>query len=51
MRIFFFRGGGGINFWSKDIYIYFFSFGGGGGLLSEALTIFFLGRGLIFVLT
>ena len=40
---FFFRGGGGINFWSKDIYIFFFSFGGG-GLLSEALTIF-LGGG------
>ena len=44
MRIFFFRGGGGINFWSKDIYIYIFSFGGG-GLLSEALTIFFGGGG------
>ena len=46
---FFFRGGGGINFWSKDIYIYFFSFGGGGVIVRSPNN--FFGGGLIFVLT
>ena len=37
----FFRGGGGINFWSKDIYIYFFW--GGGGFFVRSSNNFFWG--------
>ena len=53
MRIFFFQGRGGINFWSKDIYIYiyiFFFFFLGGGVFFRSPNDFFWG-GLIFVLT
>ena len=43
---FFFRGGGGINFWSKDIYIYFFLLGGGGVIVRSPNN--FFGGGVDF---
>ena len=43
---FFFRGGGGINFWSKDI----FFFWGGGGVIVRSPNNFFGGGGIDFCL-